>query len=191
MNEFPRLESNHRLLAVQPHKNGFGYAVMESAGCLVDWGLKEVLENKNPVCLKKIAQLLKEYQPSSLVIEDCIAKGSRRSCRIRQLDQEIRSLASRLAIDCTALPARVVRETFAERKAFDKRQVAEVIANQYPGLRPRIPPERKSWMPEDSRLYIFDAIALCITYLYKNTRVGFSPDGSRNRPSRTPGNIAN
>jgi hypothetical protein len=46
-----------------------------------------------------------------------------------------------------------------------KHVVAEVIAQRFPEeLGFRLPPKRRAWMSEDSRIDIFDAAALALAY---------------------------
>jgi hypothetical protein len=52
-----------------------------------------------------------------------------------------------------------------------KRQIAESIAREFPELEPRLPPVRKFWMNEDSRMNIFDAAALGMTYFHTGSRL--------------------
>src|SRR3546814_9889174 len=45
-------------------------------------------DQRNPKGLKAVRALVEQYQPDALVIEDCAAKGARRSERIRRLRSE-------------------------------------------------------------------------------------------------------
>jgi len=160
-------EPDKRIFAIDPCTQGFGYAVMEGMEYLVDWGLRETRTDKNRVCLKSLAVLLKAYHPDLLVIEDCLGKDSRRRRRIRDLARRIYGLADRLGIKAISISCKQVQRAFKEWQALNKHQIAVAIGNMYPELIPRIPPERKCWMSEDSRTNIFDAVALGITYFYK------------------------
>src|SRR6266436_498973 len=78
-----------RILAVAPSTRGVGFAVLEGQDLLADWGFKTVKkEAKNAQSLKKVEELLAQYQPGVLVLEDVSVKGSRRSPRIRKLFQQ-------------------------------------------------------------------------------------------------------
>jgi hypothetical protein len=53
----------------------------------------------------------------------------------------------------------------------NKAQMAQIVAAQFPELRSRLPPERKPWMTEDTRMATFDAAAFGLTFAVVN--VGF------------------
>jgi RNase H-fold protein (predicted Holliday junction resolvase) len=67
--------SEIRVLAIDPSTRGFGFAVLEGPDRLIDWGVKETKMDKNRRALKLIAQLIEQYEPSTVV--------SRRLCRQR------------------------------------------------------------------------------------------------------------
>ena len=59
-------------------------------------------------------------------------------------------------------------KTFFADGQGTKHALAEIIAKQFPeqlGL--QLPPKRKPWMSEDSRMNIFDAVALVLVYRLK------------------------
>lgn len=157
---------------MDPCTRGFGFAVMEGLEFLVDWGMKEARGDKNAACLESLDALLQVYRPDRLVMESCVAEGTRRCKRVKDLMLEMFKLALRHGIIGAPIPPSAVRDTFEEWKAHNKHEIATVIGNLYPELIPRMPPERKCWMNEDPRMHIFDAMALGITYFHnKNWRL--------------------
>jgi hypothetical protein len=46
----------------------------------------------------------------------------------------------------------------------NKQTLAEVIAKHIPAFERYVPPPRKPWMSEDSRIALFDAIALALVF---------------------------
>jgi hypothetical protein len=58
-----------------------------------------------------------------------------------------------------------VRQLFGELGAVNKYRMACVIADRFPELASRLPPERKPWMAEDARMGIFDAASFALTVL--------------------------
>jgi hypothetical protein len=134
--------------------------------CLIDWGVKEAKINKNDQCLSLIAGLIKQYRPDVSVLEDCIGQGSRRCVRITGLIDRIMKLADKRGIKVRSFSRSMVRDAFPEAQAYTKHQIAEAIALRFPELSPRMPPFRKSWMSENYRMSIFDAVALAMTYFY-------------------------
>lgn len=156
----------NRILAIDPTPRGFGYAVLEGPMSLVDWGVKEAKINKNDQCLNLITVLIKQYQPDVMVVEDCTGQGSRRSIRIVALIDRIIKLADKKGLKIRSFSRSMVRDAFSEVQAHTKHQIAEAIALRFPELAPRLPQFRKSWMSEDYRMSIFDAMAIALTYYY-------------------------
>src|SRR6266568_1309589 len=86
------------VLAVDPSTRGFGFAVLEGPNRLIDWGVMETKKNKNVKSLKLIDDLIEQYQPHVIVVEDYAGKGSRRCRRIQALINDISRLASKRKI---------------------------------------------------------------------------------------------
>src|SRR5215813_4631329 len=87
--------NDKRVLAVDPSTRGFGFAVLEGPNHLIDWGVKETKTDKKQRSLKIIGDLIDQYQPSVVVVEDYAAKGSRRCDRARELINEISKFADK------------------------------------------------------------------------------------------------
>jgi Holliday junction resolvasome RuvABC endonuclease subunit len=159
-----------RVLAIDPASRGFGFAVLEGPKRLIDWGVKSARVDKDKRCLKLIEDLIERYQPDVLVVEDYVAKGSRRCRRVQQLIAGILSLASKNRVKARSYSRRTVKKAFSQHDASNKQQIATAIANQLPELKPRVPPYRKPWMSEDERMSIFNAVALALTFFYKQKK---------------------
>src|SRR5690349_21409126 len=79
-----------RLLAVALTSRGIGYAVLEGDDTLVESGHTSVRKgDKNAQCLTKVNKLAALYRPGVLVLQDVMAKGSRRSSRIKRLHRQV------------------------------------------------------------------------------------------------------
>ena len=72
-----RANRDTRILAIDPSTRGFGYAVLEGPSRLIDWGVKETKTDKKRRSLKLIDELVNDYQPYAMVVEDYAGKGSR------------------------------------------------------------------------------------------------------------------
>ena len=153
-----------RVLAVDPHSRGLGYDVFEGPATLVDWGTKDVRRDKERAALRKIEELILLYQPAVIVVEDCAHRKSRRRSRIRQLTERILLAARDLAVEGGAVPRAAVYRTFRGTGAGTKYGIATALVRAFPELMVRLPPKRKPWQTEDSRMSIFDAVALGLTY---------------------------
>ncbi len=151
-----------RILAIDPIHTGFGYAVLETPGLLVDWGVAAVRGPKHSGCLRRLAELIEQYAPDVVVIEDPKV-DSRRWARVRRLLQDIRLWGDKRNLRVRMLSRRRVRKVFGAWSAQTKEQIAHVIAQQFPELALQLPPHRKCYMSEDIRMSIFDVAALALT----------------------------
>jgi len=59
-----------RVLGIAPSSRGFGFALMDDAKTLVDWGVKVVKGDKNVRSLARIADPADQYEPTVIVLEE-------------------------------------------------------------------------------------------------------------------------
>jgi RNase H-fold protein (predicted Holliday junction resolvase) len=163
-------ETHLRILAVDPSRRGFGYALFEGRRRLVEWGTTDIRADKDRVALQRIEELIRRYQPMTLVVEDCGHMRSRRNPRVRQLTEQMLALARSSGIEGCALPLPVMYQEFSKKGARTKYDIALTLTRQFPVLTLRLPPKRRAWQSEDSRMSIFDAAALGYTYLVRRRR---------------------
>ncbi len=157
-----------RILGIAPTSRGFGFAVLEGDGTLVDWAVKSGKGDKNTDCLREVKAMFQRYEPGMIVLEDASAECSQRSPRIRKLIQELVSLSSKHGIKAELFSREEVKRVFLSDGDGTKHDVAEAVAKMFPEeLSSRLPPKRKPWMSEDYRMGIFDAVALSLTVRIK------------------------
>lgn len=147
-----------RVLGIDPCSTGFGFALLEIPDRLIDWGVKTATSNAE--CLARIAALIDFYRPQIVAIEDVSAKGSRRRDRVSQLLNEIPPLAIEKKVRVRLVSRARLRKSVVRFDGPTKYQIAVLIAERFPELRPHLPPKRKLWMSEDSRIRIFGAVSL-------------------------------
>jgi hypothetical protein len=154
--------------AIHPSTKGFGYAVFEGPGTLVDWGVRAIRKRqKNLSSLTKVRDLLTFYRPDVLVLEDYQGRGSRRAKRIQALINLIAAHAAEKRMTTASYSRADMRASFG---LTTKREIAEAIVREFPELEARLPPVRKIWMSEDARMNIFDAAAFAITFFESKDR---------------------
>jgi len=169
---------NARVLGIAPTARGVGFAVMEGKDDLVDWGLKTVKGDKNARSLSHVGNLISLYDPTVVALEDCQAKESRRSSRIRALIQEIISMAEGENIRVMLFSRRQLSLAFTVDGKGTKHAQAEYLADRFPEeLSFQLPPKRKAWTTVDYRMDIFDAVALA--------RRGLGEAGYTGKPRKT------
>ena len=156
-----------RVLGIAPSSRGFGFALMEGKNVLVNWGIKVVKGgDKNSRCLANVVNLIAHYEPNVIALENTRSGGSRRGSRVQRLIQEIIALAKDERINVKQFSRKELSFGFFSEAQETKHAVAEYLAARFPeelGL--RLPPKRRAWMNEDSRMHIFDAVALAYHFL--------------------------
>jgi Holliday junction resolvasome RuvABC endonuclease subunit len=159
------LPKHPRILAVAPSTNGFGYAVIEGQKVFVDWGVKLVEGDKNSGSMKKVGEMIDLYNPQVMVLEDTANKESRRSPRIKALTKLLVVVAEDRSVKVVMFSQKQVRRVLLGDERGTKEALAANIAEQFPEeLGFRLPPKRRPWMSEDSRMDIFDAVALALAH---------------------------
>lgn len=165
MNPQQSLHRNEsRVLAIDPSSRGFGYVVLEGPTSLIDWGIKVVRSANNKRCLDLIDALMDFYRPLVLVAEDCTVKTSRRCRRVRKLIEHARDRAGACGIKSAVWSREAVRKAFSPCGATTKHQIAGTVSGWLSELKPYLPPFRKPWMSEDTRMSIFDAASFALTH---------------------------
>lgn len=157
-----------RILAVSLSTEGFGYAVMETDNAFVDFGNKVVPKDKNTHSLTHIEKLIVQYQPVVLILHDVNAKGTFRSKRIKELHQSVVAMARKHKIKVTKLSNTELRTVLVGEPKATKHDMAVRVGNLFPEeLADRVPPKRKLWKSQLSRMDIFDAVGLAVVFWMK------------------------
>ncbi len=153
-----------RILAIAPVTNGVGFAVLEGKDTLADWGVKNVAGKKNAGALANIKGLIFRYRPDVVVMENTLAKGSRRCARVRELTPQIIKFTKANNIKTELLSRDELVQFFIPGGKGTNHYVAEIIAGKFPAqLGAKLPPKRKPWMPQHYQMAIFLAVALSLT----------------------------
>ena len=153
------------VLAIYPTTRGIAFTLMQSPLAPIDWGVKGVHgRDKNALCLKKVAALIEANQPDVIVLEDPTSPRMSRSARIERLTQAIETLTRDQGIDVHRYPRSAIQDCFGQFGARTRYEVAATIATRVPAFERFLPPPRKLWESEDTRMGIFRAAALALTY---------------------------
>jgi Holliday junction resolvasome RuvABC endonuclease subunit len=137
--------------------------VLEGHKLLVDWGVKSIEGDKNSGSIEKVEEMIAHYNPQVMALEDTAIKGSRRSRRIQALTQRLVAVAEGRTIKVMLFSQKHIRRVFFGDWGGTKHALAEIIAERFPEeLGFRLPRKRRPWMSEDSRMDIFDAVALAL-----------------------------
>jgi hypothetical protein len=158
-----------RLLAVALTSRGLGYAVLEGEKSLVESSNSSVRNgDKNSQCLAKVKRLIAFYRPDVLVLQDVAAKACRRKPRIKKLHAEMVKLAANHNLGVSFISEKQLRELLLGNPSGTKYEVAEMLAKCFPEeLNLRLPSKRRPWQSADSRMDMFDAVALAVAFRMK------------------------
>jgi len=151
-----------RVLAIDPTHRGFGYVIFEGPDFLIDWGVRHVEGPKNKASIAAAAELITRYRPRIMVLEDVTARGCRRRRRVRELVDGLEQYGRGRGLTVRKVAQAKVKRTFLPLGIRNKDQMARFVAARFPELAGYLPPERKPWMSEDSRMAIFDAAAFAL-----------------------------
>jgi hypothetical protein len=157
--------TEHRIFALDPTTNGFGYTVFELPFRLIDWGFARVTGDKHAGAVSWFEKLLGRFRPDTVVLEDTAAPGSRRRPRVRRLIEDLAKLARERGIAVSAVARSAVLRCFSSPdETATKYSIAKRLAKDFPELQSKLPPPRKIYESEDERMSLFDALALAVTH---------------------------
>ena len=161
-----------RLLAVALTSRGLGYAVLEGESSLIESSRMSVRNgDKNWQCLAKVKKLTAFYRPDALILQDVTAKGSRRNSRIKALHREVMRFAAKQRLKVDLISEKQLRNLLLGDASGTKHEMAEMLTERFSDeLAFRLPSKRRLWQSEDSRMDIFDAVALAVAFRMKGRR---------------------
>lgn len=160
-----RAASKETVLAICPFTRGLAFTFFEGPLSPIDWGTKEVRHaDKNRRSLVLAEGIIMRLQPDIIVLEDGAAPFGRRSQRIRKLQRAIGVYAHRQAIEVRTYTRSDLRDCFKKVGAFTRHEIASAIGSRIHAFGIRTPRERKLWQSEDTRMGLFDAASLAMTF---------------------------
>jgi hypothetical protein len=163
------------VLALYPFTVGLAYALFESPLSPIEWGVKDIRGPRKTVqALEAVQKLIDRLEPDVLVLQD-FTGPQRRSARIRRLQRLVEGHAQAQALEVHRFSRRQVRDVFRPLGATSRYEIAQVIASKIHAFRHRLPPPRKIWKTEASRMGLFDAASLAMAF-YAQLDRGRLPD---------------
>lgn len=161
------MNTETRVIAIDPTSHGFGYVIFEGRHNLIDWGHTTIKPNDNNICMELIAGILARYQPEVVVLEDWTSLSSKRRKRIKLLLAEVTDFVLSADSEVEVYSPKEVQTFFSSiDKKLSKHDIASSIAATFPELISKLPRKRKIWQSEDERMSIFDSAALALTYFH-------------------------
>lgn len=156
------------VLSVYLNTRGFAFILFESSLAPYDWGIGEVRgSRKERRCFGRIFGIINRYQPDVLVLQDTSPTGTGRAYWIVRLNGRIADAADQQGIPVYAYSRAEVYKSFEQLGFSNKQTLAEIISRHIPAFERYVPPPRKPWMSEDSRMGLFDAAALALVFFQR------------------------
>ena len=150
------------VLGLHPMTFGIGWIFFESADRPLDWAI--IRSSHHPTCVKRTASLMERYAPAIIVLEQFDREPTRKVARIQKLCQALVKLAETHGIPSRVYSQADIRSCFAGAEVTSRHGIAQVIAERFQALRPRLPRRRKFPMDQDTRIAIFNAAACALTH---------------------------
>jgi hypothetical protein len=163
-----RTRSERRIVALEIRPRVIGFVVFDERTRLVDWGSRKYrvrTQTLSKVLTKKLNVLLDLYVPSAVVVRTREVRSRTARRRIDIVTGILRAEAKRRAIKVQILSTKAIRRRFAFHHCTTKQEIAGLIAGWFRELSLKLPPKRKHWRTEDSRMILFDAAATALTFL--------------------------
>lgn len=164
-------EKHDGVLGIHPTRTGFGWVLFEGPNNPIDWGVAAVSGDRAAECLKRIDALMDDYKPREMVLEKFDGAASRRSEWVRQFGQDVLDLAGAKGMDAHVYSLSDIKTRFAEIGATSRYKIATEIASLIEAFAHELPPKRKIWLPENSRIGIFNAAAVVLTHYWMTASV--------------------
>ena len=143
-----------RVLAIEPTRHGFQFAVLESGERLVEWGGRRV-SGEVSVFLGKLSELMHRYRPDVLALEE--PAGSSKGPRIVEALAWAEQLFADHELARCVLTDRKLWAHFSRRRA-SRQEIAALVAPLFPELG-EPPAPRRPWETESQRVSLFMAVA--------------------------------
>jgi len=132
---------------------------------VIDWGTKYVRSGEKDANTLRVAkQLIDQFGPTAIVIENVEDSYSKRGPRIKTLCRAIAKYGERKQIAVHAYSRRETMDAFASAAASNKHDLNCIIVSLLPTLRAWQPRKRRAFDPELSGQGMFDAAALGLTF---------------------------
>jgi hypothetical protein len=156
-----------RILVLDLRHRRFGYAVFEGNRSLLDWGVRvypAVGEEETVLAVKRLDGLVGLFAPSTIVVKKERWEQLGAESGMHSVVKAVSILASSRSIPVQLVPHSDLLAAFAPLGGRTREEMAEVLTRIYPDLLWYLPPKRKIWQAEHSRMTVFDALALGLAY---------------------------
>ncbi len=157
---------SQRILAIDPGTRFWGWAVLRDEE-LYDCGVRTLKTNGSPrvrlsEAKKVFSRLLENHAPHILVLEKPFFFWSKQSNLLNVIIEELKNMAKKKKIKVFEFSPRTVRKNVCGDGNATKRDMAKVLAMQFPDLAVRLNQDRK--YKDRYWGHAFDAVGLGICW---------------------------
>jgi hypothetical protein len=164
-----------RILAIDLRSQLFGFAVLEGPQTLLDFGrriLRMTSAQDNALLVrKKIGRLITFFVPTVIVVKHTSGCNDRELLKRKNTIAVIKHEAELRSVELVRLKRRDIYQVFEQSGKTSKYKIAGLIAEMFPEVEWKLPPNRKNWQPEHHNMAIFDAISVGLAYFALFDRV--------------------
>ena len=155
-----------RTVAIYIHSRGFSYAVMDSPLELIETRLWEIPLKETTRIKRAMQMVIQKHQPSTLIVEDCNSRYSRKGKRAKNLIHSLVLWAKKNSIPCYAYTRDDIRSVFEPWKAKNRHQISEVLVRNIEQLK-SYAYEKPSYPNKEKNVAaIFVAVSLSVTHYF-------------------------
>ena len=152
------------LMALVPSSWRLGFAVLRAPDFPIDWGVKDIRTTYEVRVVADAIDLLEEYTPQVLLMEDTTDGELQRGIAAREAIFHIYAAATERGLPVEAVSRDERDAVFAPFGATSKYGVAAVVGEVLPELADDVPAPRKLWESEHHHIPMFEAFALILTH---------------------------
>lgn len=155
-----------RVIGIDPCSRGFGFAVVEDDGRLVDYAFVQVRPWRLEKMSVRLAMLVDRYAPVLLVVRQ--TAGQPQALRRRQIEACIIQLAAKRGLLVAAVSTDELKRRYGVLTLY---AVAKSLADSMPELSPTLPEPRQPWTSQNAGLYPLLAAAAALAVVSSGRRL--------------------
>ena len=162
-----------RTLALYVTTRGISFMCFVHPSMVIDWGAKNISSKdkaRHIDTLNAAKNIINEFCPTVLVIENVEDGYSKRSPRMKSLYRVIASYGEKKGMAVHRYSRRDIRDVFSPTGATNKHHINCAIVRMLPMLESRCPPKRKNYKAEPAEQGMFDAAALGYVFFVRRKR---------------------
>lgn len=158
-----------RALCIDVRSARFGYGVLEEPGTLLDFGVRSYCRQDGRLeatVRRKFFRLVNFHSPSYVVLRLAPIGSDKRNQRALRVARILRQSAKRRSLSIRCLTRDKVKKYFHAQGLTTKYLVASRMAQMFPDLEWKLPPQRKKWQREAYNMCVFDAAAVGVAHFF-------------------------